>query len=82
MKATGSHLPINIAIDPNDVIITYTIIAMAQNMNLQVIAEGVETEVQKRFLEHNGCTMFQGYYFGRPVAIDELEQQLIERQYC
>ena len=72
----------DIAIDPNDAIITRTIIAMAQNMNLQVIAEGVETEVQKSFLEQNGCTMFQGYFFGRPMPIEEFEQQLLERGYC
>ena len=71
----------DIAIDPNDAIIARTIIAMAQNMNLQVIAEGVETEAQKMFLEQNGCTMFQGYFFGKPVAIAEFEQQLIERNY-
>jgi diguanylate cyclase (GGDEF)-like protein/PAS domain S-box-containing protein len=72
----------DIAIDPNDAIIARTIIAMAQNMNLQVIAEGVETEAQKSFLEQNGCSMFQGYFFGRPVAIAEFERQLIERDYC
>lgn len=72
----------DIAIDPNDAIIARTIIAMAQNMNLQVIAEGVETAAQKNFLEQNGCSMFQGYFFGRPVAIEEFEQQLVERHYC
>jgi len=72
----------DIAIDPNDAIIARTIIAMAQNMNLQVIAEGVETEAQKNFLEQNGCSMFQGYFFGRPVSVEEFEQQLIERHYC
>jgi len=72
----------DIAIDPNDAIIARTIIAMAQNMNLQVIAEGVETEAQKNFLEQNGCSMFQGYFFGKPVAIAEFERQLTERNYC
>ena len=67
----------DIAIDPNDAVIVRTIIAMAQNMNLQVIAEGVETEAQKSFLEQNGCTMFQGYYFGKPVPLDEFEQQVV-----
>jgi EAL domain-containing protein (putative c-di-GMP-specific phosphodiesterase class I) len=72
----------DIAIDPNDAIIARTIIAMAQNMNLQVIAEGVETEEQKKFLEQNGCIMFQGYFFGKPVPVVEFEQQLIARNYC
>jgi diguanylate cyclase (GGDEF)-like protein/PAS domain S-box-containing protein len=72
----------DIAIDPNDAIITRTIIAMAQNMNLQVIAEGVETEAQKNFLEQNGCSMFQGYFFGKPVPVEEFERQLTTRNYC
>jgi diguanylate cyclase (GGDEF)-like protein/PAS domain S-box-containing protein len=72
----------DIAIDPNDAVIARTIIAMAQNMNLQVIAEGVETEAQKNFLEQNGCSMFQGYFFGEPMPIVEFEQQLIARHYC
>lgn len=72
----------DIAVDPNDAIIARTIIAMAQNMNLQVIAEGVETEEQKKFLEQNGCTMFQGYFFGNPIPVAEFEQQLIARGYC
>ncbi len=72
----------DIAVDPNDAIIARTIIAMAQNMNLQVIAEGVETDEQRKFLEQNGCTMFQGYFFGKPLPVGEFEQQLIARNYC
>ncbi|HTF95954.1 MAG TPA: EAL domain-containing protein [Cellvibrio sp.] len=72
----------DIAVDPNDAIIARTIIAMAQNMNLQVIAEGVETDDQRKFLEQNGCTMFQGYFFGKPLPVKEFEQQLISRNYC
>ena len=72
----------DIAVDPNDAVITRTIIAMAQSMNLQVIAEGVETETQKNFLEQNGCSMFQGYFFGRPMPVEEFEQQLLDRNYC
>jgi len=68
----------DITIDPNDAIIVCTIIAMAKNMNLNVLAEGVETKEQKEFLELNGCPMFQGYYFGHPVPIAEFEQQLRE----
>lgn len=69
----------DITIDPNDAIIVCTIIAMAKNMNLNVLAEGVETKEQKDFLELNGCPMFQGYYFGHPVPIAEFEQQLQDR---
>jgi EAL domain-containing protein (putative c-di-GMP-specific phosphodiesterase class I) len=69
----------DITIDPNDAIIVCTIIAMAKNMNLNVLAEGVETKEQKDFLELNGCPVFQGYYFGRPIPIAEFEQDLERR---
>lgn len=72
----------DIAIDPNDAIIARTIIAMAQNMNLQVIAEGVETDQQQVFLEQNGCRLFQGYFFGRPMPLEQLESELLARGYC
>jgi diguanylate cyclase (GGDEF)-like protein/PAS domain S-box-containing protein len=69
----------DIAIDPNDAIIVCTIIAMAKNMHLNVLAEGVETKEQKDFLELNGCPAFQGYYFGRPIPIAEFEHDLEQR---
>jgi EAL domain-containing protein (putative c-di-GMP-specific phosphodiesterase class I) len=72
----------DIAIDPNDAIIARTIIAMAQNMNLQVIAEGVESDQQQVFLEQNGCRLFQGYFFGRPMPLEQLESELLARGYC
>ncbi len=71
----------DITVDPNDAIIVRTIIAMAQNMNLNVIAEGVETETQKIFLEKNGCPMFQGYYFGHPLPIEEFEKHILLKNY-
>lgn len=69
----------DITIDPNDAIIVCTIIAMAKNMNLNVLAEGVETKEQKNFLELNGCPVFQGYYFGRPVPLAQFEAELQDR---
>lgn len=66
----------DIASDSSDREIVGTIIAMAQNLFLNVIAEGVETDEQKQFLLGNGCTQFQGYLFGRPVPIDEFEASL------
>jgi EAL domain-containing protein (putative c-di-GMP-specific phosphodiesterase class I) len=63
----------DIAEDPGDEVIVRTIIAMAHNLGLAVIAEGVETEAQKDFLARNGCSHFQGYLFGRPMTIAELE---------
>jgi EAL domain-containing protein (putative c-di-GMP-specific phosphodiesterase class I) len=56
--------------------IVRTIIAMAQSLNFEIIAEGVETEEQRNLLIHKGCHNFQGYLFGKPVAVDEFEQML------
>lgn len=63
----------NIANDISDQAIVRTIIAMAQTLNLNVIAEGVETEEQRQLLHNNGCHTYQGYLFSKPVPIDEFE---------
>ena len=59
----------DIATNPNDAVIVRTIIGMADNLGLNVIAEGVETEQQRDFLERNGCHAYQGFLFGKPVPI-------------
>jgi diguanylate cyclase (GGDEF)-like protein/PAS domain S-box-containing protein len=66
----------DIAIDSSDRAIVNTIIAMAKSMNLNVIAEGVETEEQLQFLMRNGCAHYQGYLFGKPVPIEQFEKAL------
>jgi diguanylate cyclase (GGDEF)-like protein/PAS domain S-box-containing protein len=53
-----------------------TIIAMAHSLNLDVIAEGVETEDQRQALLDIGCSQFQGYLIGRPVPIEQFEALL------
>ncbi len=62
--------------DKDDVAITQTIIAMAEKLGLDVIAEGVETAEQACFLLDNGCTQAQGYLFGRPLPPEELTSRL------
>lgn len=64
--------------DPNDAVIVQTIIAMGDSLGLDVIAEGVETEAQRQFLDEHGCHAFQGYLFGKPVPIERFEAALPE----
>ena len=66
----------NIGIQHTDALIVQTIIGMAQSLGIDVIAEGVETEAQRAFLERHGCTLWQGYLFSRPVPIEVLEHRL------
>ena len=60
----------------NDKAIVSTIIAMANSLGLDVIAEGVETEEQRQLLLNKGCTHYQGYLFGKPVPIEQFESLL------
>jgi diguanylate cyclase (GGDEF)-like protein/PAS domain S-box-containing protein len=66
----------NIGLKSTDAIIVQTIIGMAHNLGIEVIAEGVETEEQRAFLEQHGCHACQGYLFSKPVPIEEFEQLL------
>ena len=71
----------DISLDPSGNVIIETIIAMAQHFKLSVIAEGVETKQQLIFLQERGCTGFQGYYFSKPVSVEELESLFGERRH-
>jgi EAL domain-containing protein (putative c-di-GMP-specific phosphodiesterase class I) len=64
----------DIASDPNDRAIVSTIIGIAGHLALDVMAEGVETNEQLEVLRQCGCTRYQGYLFGRPVAAERLFQ--------
>jgi len=58
--------------DNDDQIIIETIIAMADRLSFNLIAEGVETQEQVKFLKDRGCINFQGYYFSKPLPEHEL----------
>jgi diguanylate cyclase (GGDEF)-like protein/PAS domain S-box-containing protein len=62
-----------IVVDSSDKAIVQTIIAMAKSMELEVIAEGVETEEQQEILRKKGCMKYQGYLFGKPIPIEEFD---------
>ena len=66
----------DIAVDNSDQAIVRTTIVMAQTLNLEVIAEGVETREQREVLVNSGCTLFQGFLFGRPMPIEQFEAQI------
>jgi EAL domain-containing protein (putative c-di-GMP-specific phosphodiesterase class I) len=67
----------DLAVDISDKAIVRTIIVMAQSLNLNVIAEGVETEEQRNLLMSKECKYFQGYLFGKPVPIEQFEVLLV-----
>jgi diguanylate cyclase (GGDEF)-like protein/PAS domain S-box-containing protein len=64
----------DITLDPGDAGMVQSIIDMAKNFRHDVIAEGVETEAQLSFLKHHACMAYQGYFFSKPVPLDELER--------
>ena len=56
-----------------DEVIVRTVVSLAQNMELEVIAEGVETEEQRQFLLSIGCVSMQGYLLSRPLRIHDFD---------
>jgi len=70
----------DISNDPDDAAIVQAIIAMAHNLNIRVVAEGVETAEQLAFLERHRCDGLQGYYISRPLTGAAFRQLLAERR--
>ena len=63
--------------DEEDSVITKSVIALAKSLNLEVIAEGVETQAQRDFLVQNGCVNIQGYFYSKPMPFREMEKILL-----
>jgi EAL domain-containing protein (putative c-di-GMP-specific phosphodiesterase class I) len=63
-----------------DATITLAIINLAHSLKLGVVAEGVETSAQVTFLKENRCDEAQGFYFARPLGIEECTKTLVEKR--
>lgn len=63
--------------DPSHAAIARTIMALANSLDLSVVAEGVETQQQLDWLLANGCRSFQGYFFSCPLPLNEIEAMLL-----
>ncbi|MDP1942154.1 MAG: EAL domain-containing protein, partial [Gallionella sp.] len=62
----------------NDAQLVRTIVGLARSLDMDIFAEGVETEAQRAFLQTQDCRTYQGYLFGRPVAIEQFDVMLGE----
>ena len=61
-----------------ELILKYTMV-LSKELGLQLVAEGVETAQQLEFLQKNGCDFIQGYYFSRPLPVEEFEKVVISQ---
>ena len=69
----------NLSFDGSDSAIVKTIINLGENLSLNIIAEGVETEMQCDYLSNFGCLVFQGYLFARPLPLIEFNQSVFSK---
>lgn len=74
LKIDCAFLDNAIFLEKGKTIIKY-IVAMANDLNMHIIAEGIETIEQEQFLLEMGCSMGQGFYFSRPITIEEFEKR-------
>ena len=70
----------DITTEPEHAAITLAVISMAHSLNLQVVAEGVETEAQFNFLRAKGCDELQGYFFSKPLSAVDMTSLLQEKR--
>ncbi|WP_372738409.1 EAL domain-containing protein [Neptunomonas sp.] len=68
----------DIGIDPDDQAIVQTVIAMSHALDIKVVAEGAESAEQIDFLKSKECDEIQGYYYSRPIELEELDSFLLQ----
>jgi diguanylate cyclase (GGDEF)-like protein/PAS domain S-box-containing protein len=68
----------DVTVNSDDAAIVTAIISMSHSLNLQVIAEGVETMEQMQFLQGHGCDEIQGYYLARPLSAEDVGRRLAD----
>lgn len=71
----------DIPLSNDDTIITRTIIQMAHNLGMRVVAEGVETQAQVNFLKAERCNIAQGYHYGRPMPLEDFLEKYKNEKY-
>lgn len=75
IKMDKDFLDNEISSDKGKIVVNHTI-DMAKDLNLQVVAEGVETKEHVEFLKNSRCDVAQGYYFAKPMPLDEFDKLL------
>jgi len=70
----------DVGTDPRQGALVQAIVMMAHSLELTVVAEGVETDVQREFLKAHGCDLYQGYLLSRPLAADDMQRFLEAHQ--
>jgi EAL domain-containing protein (putative c-di-GMP-specific phosphodiesterase class I) len=59
--------------EPANVLVAQSIIALGHTLGMDILAEGVETEMQRAFLQRHGCLAYQGYLMSRPMTLEAFE---------
>jgi len=72
----------NLPEDIEDAAISKTIITLCKSLNLEVIAEGIETKDQKEFMLENGCHVIQGYLYSKPLSSEDMTAFLYKERKC
>jgi EAL domain-containing protein (putative c-di-GMP-specific phosphodiesterase class I) len=65
--------------NPHDALLVQTILDIAHQFGLDTVAEGVENNEQLNFLKQKACKFYQGYYYSRPLPLDQLKTYLLNK---